>query len=216
MTTLRSVLALSLAAGTAAPWIATVPCADAGLSTGAYVSRNELGGAFTSDADYGTAYGSYSATLPGTNASLTWLEASGTFAGACSGSPTLTARSQGVSLVTLATDATFSIEFSMAQLVRAGNQVGWSLYDVDAGETAYGVSFDGTSAAATGGVAEQADGTFTASAAAGQYFLVMLAECTATGGSFSYAATFTAVPGPGGMAALLFLGCPTPRRRRLR
>jgi hypothetical protein len=216
MMTLRSVLALSVAAGTVAPWIATGPSARAGINTGAYVSRTELGGTFTSDADYGTTYGSYSATLPGTNASLTWLEASSAFSGTCSGSSTLTARSQGVSLVTLATDATFSIEFSMAQLVREGNQIGWSLYDVNAGETAYGVSFDGTTAAATGGVAEQADGTFTANAAAGQYFLVMLAECTATGGSFSYAATFTAVPGPGAAAALLFLGCPIPRRRRQR
>ena len=216
MTTLRSVLALSVAAGTVAPWIATNAGAEAGLNTGAYVSRNEFGGAFTSDADYGTTYGSYSATLTGTDASLTWLEASSAFSGTCSGSPTLTARSQGVSLVTLATDATFSIEFSMAQLVREGNQVGWSLYDVNAGKTAYGVSFDGTTAAATGGVLEQADGTFTATAAAGQYFLVMLAECTATGGSFSYAATFTAVPGPGAAVALLFLGCPSPRRRRLR
>ena len=216
MMTLRSVLALSVAAGTVAPWSATGPSARAAINTGAYVSRTELGGTFTSDADYGSTYGSYSATLPGTNASLTWLEASSAFSGTCSGSPTLTARSQGVSLVTLATDATFSIEFSMAQLVREGNQIGWSLYDVNAGETAYGVSFDGTTAAATGGVAEQADGTFTANAAAGQYFLVMLAECTATGGSFSYAATFTAVPGPGAAAALLFLGCPIPRRRRQR
>jgi len=216
MTTLRSVLALSLAAGTVAPWIAAARGAEAGINTGAYVSHTELGGTFTSDADYGSAYGSYSATLPGTNASLTWLEASSAFTGTSSGSPTLTARSQGVSLVTLASDATFSIEFNMAQLVRDGNQVGWSLYDVNAGETVYGVSFDGTTAAATGGVAAQADGTFTGTAMAGQYFLVMLAECTATGGSFSYGATFTAVPGPGGAVALLLIGCPVSRRRRLR
>ena len=216
MTTLRPVFALFVAAGTVAPWIAAGPGAEAGINTGAYVSRTELGGAFTSDADYGTTYGSYSATLPGTNASLTWLEASSAFSGTCSGSPTLTARSQGVALMTLTSDATFSIDFSMSQLVRAGNQVGWSLYDINTGETVFGVSFDGTTGAATGGVGEQADGTFTATAAAGQYFLVMLAECTATGGSFSYGATFTAVPGPGGAVALLFLGCPTPRRRRLR
>ena len=216
MTTLRSVLALSVAAGTVSPWIAAVPGAEAGINTGAYVSRTELGGTFTSDADYGSTYGSYSATLPGTNASLTWLEASSAFTGTCSGSPTLTARSQGVSLVTLTSDATFSIDFSMGQLVREGNQVGWSLYDVNAGETIYGVSFDGTSAVATGGVAANADGTFTGNATAGQYFLVMLAECTATGGSFTYDATFTAVPGPGAAVALLFLGCPIPRRRRLR
>jgi hypothetical protein len=215
MTTLRSALALSFALVTVAPWIAAVSGTVAGLNTGAYVSRNELGGAFTSDSDYGTAYGNYSATLPGTSASLTWLETSSSFSGTCSGSPTLTARSQGVSLVTLTSDATFSIEFSMAQLVRQGNQVGWSLYDIAAGETVYGVSFDGTSASATGGVAEQADGTFTATATAGQYFLVMLAECTATGGTFSSNATFTAVPAPGGVAALLALGGAHRRRRRL-
>jgi hypothetical protein len=61
-----------------------------------------------------------------------------------------------------------------------------------------------------------ADGMFTGTAVAGQYFLVMLAECTATGGSFSYGATFTAVPGPGGAVALLLIGCPVSRRRRLR
>ena len=216
MTTIRSLVALSFTAGAVAPWIANGPSAVAGLNTGAYVSRNEVGGNFTSDSDYGTSYGSYSATLPGTNASLTWLETSSTFSGTCSGSATLTARSQGVSLVTLASDATFSIEFSMGQLVREGNQVGWSLYDVNAGETIYGVSFDGTSAAATGGVTANADGTFTANATAGQYFLVMLAECTATGGSFTYGATFTAVPGPGAAVALLLIGCPVPRRRRPR
>ena len=215
MTTLRSLVALTFTAGTVAPWFASAPGAMAGINTGAYVSRTEVGGAFTSDSDYGTAYGSYSATLPGTNASLTWLEASSTFIGTCSGSPTLTARSQGVSLVTLTSDATFSIEFSMSQLVRQGNQVGWSLYDIAAGETVYGVSFDGTSASATGGVAEQADGTFTATATAGEYFLVMLAECTATGGTFSSNATFTAVPAPGGVAALLALGGAHRRRRRL-
>jgi len=216
MTTLRSFVAFSTASITVAPWIATAPSAFAGLNTGAYVSRNEVGGTFTSDSDYGTTYGSYSATLPGTGASLTWLETSSAFNGTCSGSSTLTARSQGVSMVTLASDATFSIEFNMAQLVRAGNQVGWSLYDITAGETVYGVSFDGTAASATGGVAAQADGSFTGTAMAGQYFLVMLAECTATGGSFSYGATFTAVPGPGGAVALLLLSCPVSRRRRLR
>lgn len=215
MTTHRSLVALSFTAGTVASWFASAPSAMAGINTGAYVSRTEVGGAFTSDSDYGTTYGSYSATVPGTNASLTWLEASSTFNGTCSGSPTLTTRSQGVSLVTLTSDATFSIEFSMAQLVRQGNQVGWSLYDIAAGETVYGVSFDGTSASATGGVAEQADGTFTATATAGQYFLVMLAECTATGGTFSSNATFTAVPAPGGVAALLALGGAHRRRRRL-
>lgn len=215
MKPVRSVVALACTAGAVSPWIAPGSNAVAGLNTGAYVSRNETGGTFASDSDYGSAYGSYGANLPGTSASLTWLETASTFTGTCSGSSTLTARSQGVALMTLASDATFSIEFSMSQIVRAGNQVGWSLYDIQSGETVYGVSFDGTTAAATGGVAEQADGTFTATASAGQYFLVMLSECTATGGTFSYGATFSAVPGPGGLAAVALFGSAHRRRRRL-
>jgi MYXO-CTERM domain-containing protein len=43
----------------------------------------------------------------------------------------------------------------------------------------------------------------------------MIAICTATGGDFSYNATFTAVPGPGAVAALVVLGSTNRRRRRM-
>lgn len=215
MTSLRSLFALSVAAGTVAPWIAAGPGAEAGINTGAYVSRTEPGGTFTSDADDGSTYGSYSATLPGTNASLTWLEASSAFTGTCSGSPTLTAQAQGVSLVTLASDATFSIDFRMAELVREGNFVSWALVNASTGDAVAAVQFEDTAGSSFGGASAVANGTFTTTVTDGQYYLVMIAICTATGGDFSYNATFTAVPGPGAVAALVVLGSTNRRRRRM-
>jgi hypothetical protein len=227
MTIPRSVFILSLCASTVAPWIATGPTALADiLSPGAFVSRydgtppNDL---YSSNSASGSAYGTYNAALPGTaidptppTASLNWGATTSSFSGTCAGSPTLKARSQAISLMTLESDATFSIAFSMGELVRAGNSVGWALARIDrAGEPDFAVQFEGTDGASFGGVTAEADGTFTANVTAGQYLLVMLAECTATGGDFSYNATFTAVPGPGGVAALVVLGSTNRRRRRM-
>jgi len=226
MTIPRSVFILSLCASTVAPWIATGPTALADiLSPGAFVSRydgtppNDL---YSSNSASGSAYGTYNAALPGTaidptgtTASLNWGATTSSFSGTCAGSPTLKARSQAISLMTLESDATFSIAYSMNQLVRTGNEVGLTLVNLGTGESVFGVQFQGTSGTSTGGVTAQADGTFTNTVTAGQYLLVMLAECTATGGDFSYNATFTAVPGPGGVAALVVLGSTNRRRRRM-
>jgi hypothetical protein len=227
MTTSRSVFILSLCASSVAPWIATGPTALADiLSPGAFVSRYDgtpPNDSYSSDSDSGSAYGTYIAALlgtaddpTGTTASLNWGATTSSFSGTCAGSPTLKARSQAISLMTLESDATFSIAFSMGELVRAGNSVGWALARIgQAGEPDFAVQFEGTDGASFGGVTAEADGTFTANVTAGQYLLVMLAECTATGGDFSYNATFTAVPGPGGVAALVVLGSTNRRRRRM-
>ena len=224
MTTFRSASVLSLCASTVAPWIAIGPTALADFSFGVYVYRYDgtPPGAFSEASGSASAVGSYSAALPGTTndptgttASLNWGATTNSFSGTCAGSPTLKARSQAISLMTLESNATFSIAYSMAQLVRAGNQVSWTLQNFNTGEFAFGVQFDGTSGTSTGGVTAQANGTFTETVTAGQYLLVMLAECTATGGTFSYDATFTAVPGPGGVAALVVLGSTNRRRRRM-
>jgi hypothetical protein len=198
------------------------------LSPGAFVSRYDgtpPNDPYSSNSDSGSEYGTYIAALPGTaddptgtTASLNWGATTSSFSGTCAGSPTLKARSQAISLMTLESDATFSIAFSMGELVRAGNKVGWVLARIDidrAGEPDFAVQFDGTDGTSFGGVPRQANGTFTATVTAGQYLLVMLAECTATGGDFSYNATFTAVPGPGGVAALVVLGSTNRRRRRM-
>jgi hypothetical protein len=227
MTTFRSASVLSLCASSVAPWIATGPTALADiLSPGAFVSRYDgtpPNDPYSSNSDSGSEYGTYIAALPGTaddptgtTASLNWGATTSSFSGTCAGSPTLKARSQAISLMTLESDATFSIAFSMGELVRAGNSVGWALARIGpAGEPDFVVQFEGTDGTSFGGVTPQADGTFTATVTAGQYLLVMLAECTATGGNFSYNATFTAVPGPGGVAALVVLGSTNRRRRRM-
>ncbi len=226
MTTFRFASVLSLCASTVAPWIATGPTALADiLSPGAFVSRydgtppNE---SYDSRSASGSAFGTYIASLPGTavdpagtSATLNLGATTNSFSGTCAGSPTLKARSQAISLMTVASDATFSIAYSMAQLVRAGNEVSWALENSVTGDLVLAVQFQGTSGTSTGGVTAQANGTFTKTVAAGQYLLVMLAECTATGGDFSYDATFTAVPGPGGVAALVVLGSTNRRRRRM-
>ena len=226
MTTFRSASVLSLCASTVAPWIATGPTALADiLSPGAFVSRYDANSnpVYSSDGDSGSEYGTYIAALPGTTddptdtiATLNWGATTSSFSGTCAGSPTLKARSQAISLMTLESDATFSIAFSMGELVRAGNSVGWALVRIgQAGGPDFAVQFEGTDGDSFGGVTVEADGTFTRNVTTGQYLLVMLAECTATGGNFSYNATFTAVPGPGGVAALVVLGSTNRRRRRM-
>jgi hypothetical protein len=205
----------------AALLLASVPTctlpASAGLSTGAYVSQNDLTiQQFTQDQDYGTAFGSYRASLTGTtrtSAALDWYAANATFTGICSGNASLTARSQGIAAYTFADSQAFGISYAMSQVVRSGNSVGWALVDAGTSDTVAGLSFDGTTASAVGGVSTDANDSFSTTIGPGSYLLVVLAECSDTGGTFAYDATFTTAPGPG-VLALFAVASATPARRR--
>ena len=202
-------------------FVAIVPMcalpASAGLQTGAYVSQNDLvNQQFTQDGDLGTGFGSYRASLTGTagtTAALDWYATNATFTGICSGSASLTARSQGIAAYTFAEGKTFQITYAMSQLVRSGNSVGWALVDADTSDTVAGLSFDGTTPAAAGGVSADANDSFSTTIGPGRYLLVVLAECSDTGGTFAYDATFTTAPGPG-VLALFAVASATPARRR--
>jgi uncharacterized protein (TIGR03382 family) len=76
------------------------------------------------------------------------------------------------------------------------------------------VSFNGTTPNAFGGVSTNKADTFTGTVSAGTYLLVMLAQCDNTGGTFSYDATFTPVPAPGAIPAILMAAALRGRRRR--
>ena len=204
--------------------LATLPIcalpASAGIQTGAYVSQNDLPNQqFTQDSDYGAGFGSYRASLTGTtgtSAALDWYATNATFTGTCSGSSTLSARSQGVALYAFAEGQSFHITYAMSQIVRTGNSVGWALVDTSSGDIVAGISFDGTTASTAGGVSGMANDSFSASLEAGTYLLVALAECTDTGGAFVYDATFTAAPAPGALAVLAMATATPARRRRSR
>jgi hypothetical protein len=205
-------------------FVAIVPTcalpASAGLQTGAYVSQNDLvNQQFTQDGDLGTGFGSYRASLTGTagtTAALDWYATNATFTGTCSGSSALDARSQGIAAFTFAASQAFHITYAMSQIVRTGNSVGWALVDSNTGDTVAGLSFDGTAASTAGGVSTQANDSFSTTIDAGSYLLVALAECTDTGGTFVYDATFTAAPAPGALAVLAVATALPSRRRRSR
>jgi hypothetical protein len=191
-----------------------VPAA-AGLQTGAYCSwTNTAGSGFLDDSDYGSTYGNYAASVTGATANLGWYATTSTFTGSAGGGDGITSQTRGVSLMTLGGESTFAISFGMSQVVAAGNQVGWGLVDASTGETVFGLSFDGLDAIAAGGVATSPDGSFSGTVAAGSYWLVMLAECTAEGGLIAYDATFTPVPAPGAFALLSAIPFAGMRRRR--
>ena len=157
--------------------------------------------------------------ISGISANLIWrADNSSTFVGTCTGVPSTSANSstglsQTVMQVTLGTQSTFSITYDMSQVVRVGNQISWGLTDL-LGNPTYYVSFNGTTPAASGGVSTQTSDTFTGTVSAGTYLLVMLAQCDNTGGTFSYDATFTAVPAPGAIPAILMAAALRGRRRR--
>lgn len=197
------------------PVLALSAPASAGLSTGAYASWTNTGsgGGFVEDSDYGSAFGNYVASVTDASANLTWSATTSTFTGLADGGDGVTSRSQGIALLTFGTDTSISITYGMAQLVGTGNQVGWGVIDASSGETVFGLSFDSGSAIAIGGVGSDANGSFTGSVSAGSYWLVMLADCSATGGYFAYDATFTAVPAPGAIALLAGAAWGSRRRR---
>jgi hypothetical protein len=157
--------------------------------------------------------------IAGISANLIWRDNnSSTFVGACAGvsaPPANESRgiSQTVMQVNLLTQSTFAITYDMSQIVRAGNQISWGLTSLE-GFPAYYLGFDGTTADAFGGVSNNAADTFTGTVSAGTYLLVMLAQCDNTGGTFSYDATFTPVPAPGAIPAILMAAALRGRRRR--
>ncbi len=192
---------------------------------GVFVSRspglNNSSGYASADS-YGTIPGTYQASMvgiSGISANLIWrADNSSTFVGTCTGVPSTSANSssglsQTVMQVTLGTQSTFSITYDMSQVVRVDNQISWGLTDLFGNPTYY-LAFNGTTPTAFGGVSTQTSDTFTGTVSAGTYLLVMLANCDNTGGTFSYDATFTAVPAPGAFPAILMSAALRGRRRR--
>jgi hypothetical protein len=157
--------------------------------------------------------------ISGISANLNWLANNGSnFVGTCTGVPSTSPNSsrgisQTVMQVNLLTQSTFAITYDMSQIVRAGNQISWGLTSLE-GFPAYYLGFDGTTADAFGGVSRNAADTFAGTVSAGTYLLVMLAQCNNTGGTFSYDATFTPVPAPGAIPAILMAAALRGRRRR--
>jgi hypothetical protein len=192
--------------------------------TGVSVSQNRAPyGELDRDDDFEPASGpgTYQASMDGIagiSANLIWgTNNSSSFVGACYGSSAQGGESTGISQTTmqvnLLTQSTFAITYDMSQIVRARNQIIWGLFSVQ-GDPAYVLAFDGTTSDAVGGVSTNAADTFTGTVSAGTYLLVMLAECDTTGGTFSYDATFTPVPAPGAIPAILMAAALRGRRRR--
>ncbi|MEI6474967.1 MAG: hypothetical protein WCO75_06205 [Planctomycetota bacterium] len=172
--------------------------------------------------DYGLTPGHYQASVPGNSADLNWLTDGSNFVGVCTGNTdpttgirTLFGGSKGITLVTLATDTTFAINYNMTGVVRVGNDVSWALIDTTTTDAVFGLTFEDTTATATGGVSSaSAAGSFSGTASAGTYWLIMAAYCEQLGGTFSYDATFSAVPAPGAFPAILMAAALRGRRRR--
>ena len=215
----------SIAVVVALPLVcAAVPASGGGgLQEGVFVSRTSFAPTpgLEEDFDYGAVPATYQASVTSNSATLNWLENGSNFVGTCNGATNsvtneveVTGRSQSITLITLTTASIFSINYSMSAVVRAGNEVTWSLVDTNTGVPEFGLQFDGIAATAFGGVPTSADGSFASTASAGTYWLIMLAECDNLGGSFSYDATFTPVPAPGAIPAILMAAALRGRRRR--
>lgn len=217
-TTTAVIVALPLAC-------AAVAVAGGSPPPGVFVSRSpglNNTSPYASADSYGTVPGTYQASMvgiSGISANLNWLANNGSnFVGTCTGVPSTSPNSsrgisQTVMQVNLLTQSTFAITYDMSQIVRAGNQISWGLTSLE-GFPAYYLGFDGTTADAFGGVSSNAADTFTGTVSAGTYLLVMLAQCDNTGGTFSYDATFTPVPAPGAIPAILMAAALRGRRRR--
>lgn len=216
----------SIAVVVALPLVcAAVPASGGGgLQEGVFVSRTSFAPTpgLEEDFDYGAVPATYQASVTSNSATLNWLANGSNFVGTCNGATNsatsqveVTGRSQSITLITLATASTFSINYSMSNVVRVGNEVSWALVDTNTGNPMFGLQFDGTAATAFGGVLDtSATGSFASTASAGTYWLLMLAECDNLGGSFSYDATFSAVPAPGALSALIMAAALRGRRRR--
>ena len=205
---------------------AAVAVAGGSPPTGVFVSQNRAPyGEGDRDDDFvsATGPGNYQASMvgiPGISANLNWLTNNGSnFVGTCTGIPNESPNSsrgvsQTVMQVNILTNSTFAIAYSMSQLVRAGNEVSWGLTDLS-GNPSYYVSFiNGTPTIYGDGLSTNADASFTVTVPPASYLLVMNAQCDAAGGTFSYDATFTPVPAPGAIPAILMAAALRGRRRR--
>ena len=205
---------------------AAVAVAGGSPPTGVFVSQNRAPyGEGDRDDDFvsATGPGNYQASMvgiPGISANLNWLTNNGSnFVGTCTGIPNESPNSsrgvsQTVMQVNILTNSTFAITYSMSQLVRAGNEVSWGLTDLS-GNPSYYVSFiNGTPTIYGDGLSTNADASFTVTVPPASYLLVMNAQCDAAGGTFSYDATFTPVPAPGAIPAILMAAALRGRRRR--
>jgi hypothetical protein len=201
--------------------------AGGGIQTGVTVSQsNAPNNTYSNAEDIGSALGIYQASManiPGISAYLNWRANGSTFVGTCTGTAdqglgAITGRSRTVTEITLGSNSTFAITYDMQGAEGIGNDVSWGLLDLGSADTSlpvFGLTFTGAAAIAWGGVSTLSSaGSFSGSVAAGTYWLVMSAECTNTGGNFSYDATFTAVPAPGAFPAILMAAALRGRRRR--
>ena len=205
---------------------AAVAVAGGSPPTGVFVSQNRAPyGEGDRDDDFvsATGPGNYQASMVGIlgiSANLNWLTNNGSnFIGTCTGIPNESPNSsrgvsQTVMQVNILTNSMFAITYSMSQLVRAGNEVSWGLTDLS-GNPSYYVSFiNGTPTIHGDGLSTNADASFTVTVPPASYLLVMNAQCDAAGGTFSYDATFTPVPAPGAIPAILMAAALRGRRRR--
>ena len=204
---------------------AAVAVAGGSPPTGVFVSRTPgltNTSLYASAGPFGTVPGTYQASMDGIagiSANLIWrADNSSTFVGTCTGFSTPPANesrglSRTVMQVNLSTESTFAITYDMNPIVRLGNQISWGLTSLE-GIPTYYVGFDGTDADAFGGVSTDTAGTFTGTVPTGTYLLTMYAVCDNTGGTFSYDATFTPVPAPGAIPAILMAAALRGRRRR--
>ena len=186
--------------------------------TGVFVSRSP-GNA--SAATLATGPGNYQASMVGISdisANLNWLTNNGSnFVGTCTGVPnSSTGVSQTVMQVDLLAQSTFAITYDMTQMVSLGNTIAWVLSDSNNGDLpVFAVSFIDAVGTEFGGVSTNPIATsFTGTVPAGTYLLTMYAQCDNTGGTFSYDATFTPVPAPGAIPAILMAAALRGRRRR--
>jgi hypothetical protein len=219
---------------TATAFIVALPlvCAAvavAGLPTGIFVSQNNMPTGVFKDNDVpAPTFGNYKADLlgysiPGISADLNWFDGGSNFQGTCTGkadegSGAIIGRSQTITLVTLTSISNFSINYAMSGVVNSGNEISWGLNDLGSENPSvpvFGLAFNGTSATNWGGVSTASSvGSFSGSVGPGTYLLIMLAECRNTGGTFFYDATFTPVPAPGAIPAILMAAALRGRRRR--
>lgn len=202
---------------------ASIAEAGSPINPGVLAERTTISPVETlSSSDYGMIPGQYQASVTSNSADLNWLTGGSTFAGVCTGSTdpstgfvTVIGRSQGISVVTLAATTTFAISYNMTGVVSTGNDVSWALIDTTTADVVFGLTFEDTDSIAAGGVSDtSASGSFSGTVAAGTYWLIMAAQCEQLGGTFSYDATFTPVPAPGAIPAILMAAALRGRRRR--
>lgn len=209
--------------------LACAAVAVAGLPTGVFVRQNNIpAGTNANKSVPAPGFGHYQADLvddgiQGISAELNWFAFASDFEGTCTGKAdaglgAIIGRSETITSVTLTSNSTFSINYAMSGVVNSGNEISWGLQDLasaDPSVPVFGLAFNGTEATSWGGVSTASSvGSFSGSVGPGTYLLIMLAECRNSGENFSYNATFTPVPAPGAIPAILMAAALRGRRRR--